>query len=184
MPEYFDFEVRLREIEPAIWRRFLLRKTLSFQALHQAIQDAGAWQDCHLFCFHSTHGRRTPIAEVAHDEERIAPPAGQVRLSRYFTGDPPQACLYQYDYGDDWYHDVVLRDVVAFTDRFERRLLGGERAFPPEDCGGVPGYERMVEFRRTGTDPVEDDSAGLATWLGAWQPEAFNLAGAKRRFDR
>lgn len=184
MPSYFDFEVSLREVEPRIWRRFLLRRTLSFQALHEAIQDACAWQNYHLFCFYSTNSKQEPIAEAAHDEERMAPPAGQVRLSRYFTGHPPQACLYVYDYGDDWHHDVVLHNVVELPERFERRLLAGERAFPPEDCGGVPGYERMVEFRRTGIDTVEDDPAGLATWLGEWQPEGFELEQVKKQFDR
>ena len=185
MTEYFDFEVRLQEIEPAIWRRFLLRRTLSFQALHEAIQAAsGSWRDYHLYCFYSTHGKPEPIAETPHDEERMAPPAGQVRLSRYFTGYPPQACLYLYDYGDSWHHDVVLRSVVRSSERFERHLLGGERAFPPEDCGSIPGYERMVEFRRTGVDTVEDDPRGLASWLGDWQPEAFDVDAARSQFDR
>ena len=53
---------------------------------------------------------------------------------------------YIYDFGDDWQHlvtvEAVRRDVRS-TD--VPRLIGGERACPPEDCGGVHGYNELLE---------------------------------------
>ena len=90
---------------------------------------------------------------------------------------------YIYDFGDDWEHEVKLRRVVTDDASFKRRLLAGSRACPPEDCGSVPGYYRMVEFLETGEDPAGDDAVDLAEWLGNWKPDELDLAAVKRRFD-
>ena len=45
MPRYFEFDVALQEIQPRIWRRFLLRTTSSFAHLHMAIQESFGWKD-------------------------------------------------------------------------------------------------------------------------------------------
>ena len=42
MPRYYEFEVSLQELQPRIWRRFLLRTTATFAQLHQAIQQERA----------------------------------------------------------------------------------------------------------------------------------------------
>jgi hypothetical protein len=93
-------------------------------------------------------------------------------------------CEYLYDFGDDWVHDVKLVAVRSEKESFKRRLLDGERSAPPEDCGGVSGYEHMVRFVETGEDPVDHDPEGLAEWLGGWRPDAFELSQAKAMFDR
>ena len=47
MSKCFDLEVSLLEIEPRIWRRFLLNGVSTFEVLHSAIQDAFGWQRQH-----------------------------------------------------------------------------------------------------------------------------------------
>nr|MDQ2695392.1 plasmid pRiA4b ORF-3 family protein [Pseudomonadota bacterium] len=42
------------------------------------------------------------------------------------------------------------------------RCLAGERACPPEDCGGVPGYYQLLEIL---ADPSHDEYAGMVEWL-------------------
>ena len=51
MPKYFDLEISLLEIEPRIWRRFLIRSGATFSHFHSAIQQAFGWQNCHLYEF-------------------------------------------------------------------------------------------------------------------------------------
>ena len=41
--------------------------------------------------------------------------------------------------------------------------IGGERACPPEDCGGVDGYYNVL---RTEADPEDDDHEDMGTWVG------------------
>jgi len=187
MPRYFELDVALQEIQPRIWRRLLIRTTSTFAHLHNAIQQSFGWQDYHLWEFRLPTFNGAPIAGVPQDEDfgRPTPDARQVKLSSYFTGkNVTEWCEYLYDFGDDWCHDVKLVRVVSDKESFKQRLLAGERACPPEDCGGASGYERMVHFVQTGEDILEDDPEGLRTWLMGWQPDAFDLGVAEAKFDR
>jgi hypothetical protein len=78
---------------------------------------------------------------------------------------------------------VVLRGVEDRDERFQRRLIDGARAFPHEDCGGLPGYADCVKAV-IGDDLELDDPDGLRTWLGGWRPETFDLETAAAKFDR
>lgn len=185
MPTYFDVEVSLSTVYPLIWRRFLLStRATTFADLHRAIQDACGWWDYHLYRFDDVTRRglvgiaQSPVEiDDAHDD---TPPAQAVALSTWVGKLAPRACLYTYDFGDDWQHDVVFRGIVESDERFFRRLLGGERSFPKEDCGSMPGFERILEFRRTGVDPYGEDD--LDQWLGDWQPN-IDIEQVRGEFD-
>lgn len=185
VPTYFDIEVSLSTVYPMVWRRFLLRSTgTTFADLHRAIQDACGWQDYHLYRFAECMlvglvGLAQAPGEIDEDLDD-SPPADEAPLTSWLGKHLPRACHYVYDFGDDWHHDVIVRDIVDSEERFFRRLVGGERSFPPEDCGGLPGFERILEFRRTGVDPDGEDDLGR--WLGDWQPEV-NLARLRTQFD-
>ena len=50
-------------------------------------------------------------------------------------------------------------------------LAGVPAACPPEDCGGVPGYERLVTAL---LDPEDDEHEELKEWIPrGWGPEQF-----------
>ncbi len=189
MPRYFDFKVTLKDIRPAIWRRFLLPTGASFDELHEAIQRSFGWDACHLHRF-TTSGRDHTVIAVAEDAQLDGGPRSpderQVQLSEFFGVGPTgkRSCLYTYDFGDNWRHEVKLQQVVTSDERFVRRLLGGERAAPPEDCGGVGGYYRLVELVEIGTDPWEEDVDEVRDLIGDWRPDLFDLARTRAGFDR
>ena len=54
-------------------------------------------------------------------------------------------CIYLYDFGDHWLHVVDRLGEKEIPEVFTRRLVGGTRALPPEVCGGVGGYQRMMQ---------------------------------------
>ena len=56
---YFDFTVSLQDVLPRPWRRFLITRSVTFAALHSAIQDACGWANSHLYQF------RTPVVTCA-----------------------------------------------------------------------------------------------------------------------
>ncbi|MBK8129655.1 MAG: plasmid pRiA4b ORF-3 family protein [bacterium] len=51
--------------------------------------------------------------------------------------------------GDSWVHELVLEAILqGRKPAVYPRILAGERACPPEDCGGVWGYEQFLEAIR------------------------------------
>jgi pRiA4b ORF-3-like protein len=192
MSFYYEFEVSLCEVTPKIWRRFLMPvEGSTFFDLHMAIQEACGWMNYHLFLFDYPGSGigKLPIAGIPSAEDldlykRKVPDARRIRLNSYFAQDRYVQCTYRYDFGDDWEHRVDRICEQELPEYFKRRLLGGERAFPPEDCGGLAGYERMVQAVNEGKDPEEEDVVGLWKWLGNWDPERFDLEAAKAKFDQ
>lgn len=190
MPAYLSFRVRLLDVDDPISRSFLLKRTASFHGLHEAIQDACGWENAHMFAFRSSAPGHAPIAGISNAElDPPHPSAKSTKLATYFTEDGPRSCLYEYDFGDDWCHEVKLVETVTLPERFTRRLLGGERAFPPEDCGGTPGYYRCVAAAsgrgwKKSEHGDEEERRELVEWLGGWMPNAFDLARAREKFDR
>ena len=190
---YFEFEVSLEGIKPRIWRRFRLRKDSTFHDLHDTIQKACGWKNCHLFDFHPVDSQER-LAVSPHDEpwdeNDVAPVAGAVRIDSIFhnAGD---RCIYAYDYGDDWQHLVELKGIERLPSQARRTLIGGERAFPPEDCGGIPGYYQCLEAFRISEaelgrldEDQREDLLSTRKWFGNWDPERFDFEETAREMRR
>lgn len=190
VPQSFDFEVSLKGARPRVWRRFLLSTGATFYDLHDAIQRACGWQSCHLFRFcadpFGADVAGMPDLDGFFGDLPI-PDARKVRIASWFQPDLPtrerEKILYEYDFGDSWWHEVKLLGVVDMDARQKRLLLDGARAFPPEDCGGLDGYRRCATFVKTGKDPEGDAAVDLNGWLRGWHPERFDLAATKKKFD-
>ncbi len=77
------------------------------------------------------------------------------------------------------------------NERFTRRLVGGAMACPPEDCGGPPGYEQMLErlaMTEEQLSKLDEAERPEVEWLREkyreWKPDAFGIEAAKAVFDR
>jgi hypothetical protein len=173
----YEFEVTLVGVKPRIWRRFQIAAGFTFADLHLALQAVCGWENDHLFAFRTPDG--ADIAGVPFDDPFgvPAPDATTIPIDSYFSGR--DRCVYEYDFGDGWVHEVRVVDRITEPVDHQLRLLDGARSFPPEDCGGLPGYHACLEVAEGGDDP--DDRA---EWLGDWDPEAFDLDEVARRVDR
>ncbi len=183
MPQYFEFTVTLKDAKPKVWRKFQLNPTATFLDLHEAIQDACGWYDSHLFSFFAGDAWTSKaIAQDARiDDDMInegIPTAQSVELKDYF--DKVNTCEYVYDFGDNWCCEIVCKFVTS-DDQFERRLIDGKKAFPPEDCGGLPGFEDLLEkfkgkrVERNLEEVLEESD---------WHPDHFYIKEEKELFDR
>ncbi len=124
------------------------------------------------------------IATIPDDDYAVHDPdAKKVKLSAFLPDVGSKRFFYQYDFGDNWWHEVRILEVVSMPRRFVRQLLAGERAFPPEDCGGIPGYENCVAVALDKATSEIEDPEHLRGWLGDWRPDRFDLAAAKKGFD-
>ena len=141
----YQLEVMLKEIEPPIWRRFQVPASLTLAQFHNTLQIVMGWTDSHLHRF-IINGREYGRPDY---EERLADDAPiwderRVRLAKLFPVIPA-AFLYEYDYGDGWMHVIVVEGFwTASPGVHYPRCLEGKRACPPEDVGGVGGYEELL----------------------------------------
>lgn len=175
----YQFKITLRGITPPIWRRILVSDRYSLFDLHIAIQSAMGWKDRHLHTFRfSASGGRTVEAGSPDLEllpaERARIPSWNVDAGTIF-GDPGTRAEYEYDFGDGWVHEVLLEAITPRTAKTKLpRCIAGERACPPEDCGGPHGYEDLLRILGDASDPAHQD---MILWLGRpFDPERFDAA--------
>lgn len=168
-PRVLVLRVTLEHIQPPIWRTILVPETYSLLQLHRALQIVFAWQECHLHAFEIA-GRRfsTPDPEMPeYESTAITLSALTLKTGSTFT--------YTYDFGDDWRHLIEVVHAQRAEDASEMMiaLLDGARAAPPEDCGGLPGYQRLAKVLG---NPKHPEYRELSDWLGRpFDAEAFDL---------
>jgi hypothetical protein len=149
----FQIKITLLGSRPPIWRRLVVPDMI-LDELHGAIQIAMGWTDSHL---HEFHQRREPAAPGA-------------RLSQLLTAAKAKIG-YTYDFGDGWEHEIVLEKRVAHDG--PPVCTAGKRSGPPEDCGGIYGYEDLLVAIG---DPAHEDHKSMLEWLGgSFDPEALSL---------
>lgn len=163
----YQFKITLDDIKPPVWRRIQVPESYSFWDFHVAIQDAMGWLDCHLHQFeviNPKYGERDLIG-IPDDEWGSEPViAGwKTPIKRYFSPANTKA-KYDYDFGDDWRHKILLEEILPAVPLVEYPLcIAGKRACPPEDCGGPWGYEDLLNIIG---DPNHEEHQNMMEWLG------------------
>ncbi|GLW98060.1 plasmid pRiA4b ORF-3 family protein [Microtetraspora sp. NBRC 16547] len=172
-PTVHQIKVTLAGSRPPIWRRLEVPSAITLRALHDVMQAAFGWEDYHMWVFESPLGRYG----VTDRELRINS-ASAKQLNQVAPGQGDRLS-YTYDFGDDWEHTIVVEAVttpepgIAYP-----RCLTGRRACPPEDCGGIWGYNYLLEIL---ADPKHEEHEDRLEWLGLdsadqFHPAAFDLA--------
>lgn len=157
--------------KPPVWRRLLVPADIRLDRLHGVIQAAMGWEGYHMHAFSDgsrEYGR--PDRELEHRDER------KVTLSSLLerAGD---RIRYTYDFGDGWEHEIVLEKALAAEPGVRYPVCtAGKGACPPEDCGGVWGYE---DLRGALVDPSHEQHQEMLEWLGLQTATEFDSA----RFD-
>ena len=158
--------VDIEGLEPPIWRRLDLASDLTLDRVHAVLQTAFGWQNSHLHSFstRSDRGenstqRSLPELDVAQGDDGIVESEVQLDELLVAAGD---RLSYTYDFGADWQHTVLLESVGPRTpgDRVAG-LVAGRGAGPPEDCGGVWGYQDLLHRGAAAGDPEFLDLAGI-----------------------
>lgn len=177
----YQLKITLEEIEPSIWRRVLVPAGITFYKLHKIIQATFGWQDYHLLDF--------DFGDVAvHIPDPDYLPGELHRGARELNANRTKIdgllverkkCVYTYDFGDNWRHEVILEKILpAEESRHYPLCIAGARHRPPEDVGGVSGYE---EFLRIISDPEHPEHYDYLVWAEKdtdgrkFDPEYFNI---------
>ena len=172
-----QLRVTIADIEPPIWRQLVVPLTWDLGMLHLVIQAAFNWWNYHMHEFRIGPLRFGPVAETNDPSaglDEMSLDETSVRLLN-FGQRPVPTFHYTYDFGDDWRHSVEIEEFLAL-DLFPRfaTCVDGARARPPEDVGGVPGYEEFLEVM---ADRRHDNHRETKAWAGGhFDPEWFDLA--------
>jgi hypothetical protein len=99
----------------------------------------------------------------------------RARLDRVVLGEG-ERFMYEYDFGDCWRHEIEVEKILPpVQEETYPKLIAGERACPPEDCGGVIGYANFLEEIGDENHPEHERSL---EWSGGYfYPERFDVDG-------
>lgn len=154
-------------------------KNYSFFDLHCAIQGAVGWTDSHLHGFYigEHKGRNRISIEFPNpDNEPLYRKETRDERKEYiadYFGKTIKQCIYAYDFGDGWDHTVVFERLVPRDSKTQYpKCIAGENACPPEDCGGVGGYDELQGILKNPSNP---EHSTMLEWLGINDPNEFDV---------
>ncbi|MFU8766680.1 MAG: plasmid pRiA4b ORF-3 family protein [Candidatus Methanoperedens sp.] len=173
--QVYQFKITLQGIKPPIWRRIQVPETCTFWDLHVAIQDVMGWSDYHLHEFEimdTSTGFKVNIG-LPDDEFGKKDLVGwNQKIANYFSMKNPYAD-YVYDFGDNWEHRIQLEKILPREKNVDYPVcIKGKRACPPEDVGGIWGYEEFLEIIK---NPDHEEYEEMLEWAGReFDPEHFD----------
>lgn len=175
MKKILQLKISLKESDPEIWRRILIRDDETFADLHNVIQIIMDWGDYHLHEF--------PVSKNKYIGNQPPPPysmnkrdfidESKVKLSEYLD-KKGTVIKYLYDPGDNWQHQIKVEEIKDIDENINYPVvIAGENAAPPEDVGGIPGYYQMLEAI---SDSDHPEYEMFKHWLEKdFDPDAFNV---------
>jgi hypothetical protein len=170
-----QFKIQIEDItKPPVWRRVLVPNTFTFHKFHLVIQAAFGWKNCHIYQFSEKENDSAEIIGVPTDDDEWEVPvidSGNKKLKDVFVKEGKRF-IYIYDLGDDWVHKIILEKIIHESGK-RASCVDGKGACPPENCGGVWGYEDIKEtFAMFPGNPKTKD---LRKWLGLAENENLDV---------
>jgi hypothetical protein len=173
-----QMKVVLINSQPPIWRRVQVESGVTLDHLHHTLQIVMGWSNSHMHGFRLRQrpqpGSRPRWLPVESADEKTT------RLSDLLRR-PRDWCVYDYDFGDGWEHQLLLEEIVPHVPSARYPVvLAGRGACPPEDVGGLPGYYHFLEVMNNSRHPEHED---MLEWAGGKvDPFAFNAHDINRAF--
>ena len=176
--EVYVLKITLRGGSPPIWRRIRISGGASLMDLHRAIQAVMGWDGYHMFSFEKNRVCFSDVSMFDDMDDVDFADAGAASIQELLPRVKDK-CLYLYDFGDSWEHEVVLEKKEEYDPgRPLPECIAGKSACPPEDCGGLYGYYNLLEIL---ADPAHEEYESVLEWVGGpFDPSHFDLERAKR----
>jgi hypothetical protein len=175
----FQFKITLLNSKPPIWRRIQVHDG-TLDKLHEHIQTAMGWMNCHLHQFKIDGQVYADPDLMEEDFEAWGCADSTSTMVSDVLPQNAKRCsfFYEYDFGDSWHHEVLFEGCPPPEPRFKYpRCLEGERACPPEDIGGIYGYYNYLAAL---ADPKHEMHDAYLQWNGPFEPENFDSVKATR----
>ena len=185
----WTIRISLQGIRPIIWRKLEVPSNISMAFLGFVLLEAMGWENEHLHQFRKGYHFYSPASQQDPDMfpdfgAAINHKSEEFCLSDIMVGKGDKI-HFDYDFGDDWHHQILLSSVDKYTKDEPRKvkLIGGKNACPPEDCGGEWGYNTLCEYFRTGKR-AEGVDESFYSWVDEdFEPDYFPLEDMIARVD-
>ena len=177
--------IALNHMKPAIWRRVEVPLTTSLRGLHEVIQAAMLFENYHLFQFDvivADETRHYGMPDPDGDDWIKIVDAKNVKLGSLVERDV-KLLSYTYDFGDNWEHTITIEETGMADPAIDYpRFIEGERRAPPEDVGGIPGFEEFLDAMKKPHHPERKQMLG---WYGGvFQPEEIDVPKITRNIAK
>lgn len=180
-----QFYIELKDTNPKVWRRIQIPAHYTFYQLHKTIQDAFGWENRHLFRFSEKDMMDKDSIEMIYEDMDVTngykiKDARRTKVIKQFN-QQQKRMMYIYDFGDQWEHWVLFE---KYEEELENtQCIEGRGACPPEDCGGLPAYKRILRLL---SEKEEEDLHGDEDLLmmlpeGEWDENKCDIAEINRR---
>lgn len=133
----YQLKIALQGSKPSIWRRIQIEGNTTLYTLHEIIQVVMGWSDYHLHQFTIENTYYGTPQKSYMDFGLDVKNESTAKLRRVVKGEKFKFS-YEYDFGDSWHHTLRVEKIITPEPGTKYPIcLGGKRACPPEDCGGV-----------------------------------------------
>ena len=168
-----QLHVTLIYSQPSIWRRIVVPTEISLGSLHAILQIAFDWTNSHLHQFRLSDQSANYSNPVFQLDEMGAPTSDEFGISvGQLLASPGQKLIYTYDFGDGWDHEIVLEKILTAEQAVRvPQCLDGDKAGPPDDCGGVGGYADLLDILQ---HPKHPEHQEMVSWLVGIKSEFFD----------
>lgn len=202
--QIYQLRITLRDSKPPIWRQVAVPSGLTLGQLHEVIQIAMGWDECHLHQFvlrdkalkpSRDEVRRVTESDVWTDEFINHMPGERVFVSGATPfGEPTemegededavtlaQVCpkvksklAYMYDFGDGWDHIIEVQKIEDPKPNATYPLCLAGKLACPPEDCG--GIYGYYNLLNAIADPDHEDHEDLAEWLDEdFDPDAFDI---------
>lgn len=157
---------------------------INFKQLHYILQNAFAWEDYHLHEFNVINEEGKCVLNVISDFDEIIELRQDCKMAletEVFVSDYVKAgfrILYCYDFGDNWQHEIIIQGTIDDYNKNYIICVEGVGDAPPEDVGGIPGYEEFLEIM---ADPNNSEYEEMKRWVGGKFYRKFDIDLVNRR---
>lgn len=168
------------QLNPPVWRRIVVNGDTTLRRLHHFIQAAMGWHSSHLYEF-DLNEKRYGLPDREFPDPRVLDDR-KFKLKRLLkVGD---RLRYTYDFGDSWQHVIAVEAQAPDEGSGSWcMVMDGERACPPEDCGGVGTYQHILEVLKQ--DPNGEEARHFREWVGPnFNPDVFDPRAASAATQR
>ncbi len=176
--------IELMEVDnPKVWREMWIPMHISFETFHTMLQVGMGWEDLHLYSFQESLESKYFHIMCPPFDDLPGIDATAIKINnilweyynsylmsqRMDINKNADKLYYIYDFGDVWEHEIYVVDFDPTPVQYAEITDGGG-ACPPEDCGGVSGYQRTKKYLDGKIDKVE-----YYDWFSAVNAEGLDV---------